>query len=233
MQYLTRLIALVLSVMFAVSVNASVINIVGYDIEGLTPNGVNGFGFEYSGNVNNRVGVSGKEVSDLTGGTGTLTNGIAETSVNDIHLFNFGANQNPSITLYFDEFYSLSTLLFEGGGRTNFSIGQLKGLDVTAGQVTGSIQTTEQGDRSNGGVFLDDFYDFSGSEFTSVFIDQITLTNFIGFSSTETFAFSEIRLTGEKQNAVSVTGPSVFKIAILSALMFFFAKWRKKVKRSD
>lgn len=218
------ILTLLVGVVATTNAHATPITITHYDIENAYISGTGGWGHSYSGTIT----TVGGGIANYSGGSGTLNNGIVETSVASTQLFNYPTNSAPVITLYFDGYYSLNSLLISGGNFLGNSIpGELNGLSVTIGAMTESFITIGQG-LTNGFRYADDFIDFSGSSLGSLVTNQIVLSGFtsswMGFTS---FSIAEISIDAELAS-VAVPVPVPGSLALLGLGLAGLGFSRKK-----
>jgi len=206
--------------------NAGLITITGYDIENANTSGTGGWGHTFDGTI---TPTSGSKANYL-GGSGTLNNGIIETSAGTTQLFNYPSESSPIITLYLDGFYSLNNLLISGGNFGDNSIpGELIGLDVTINSISESFVTASQGMVVLSGL-ADDFVNFSGSSLAGLVTNKLILSNFdSNWSSYNTFSIAEITLDGTREAEPSqVPEPSTLVIFALGIMGLASRRFKKQ-----
>lgn len=206
-------IAVLLSCFLMSSIaNAGLINIESYDIDNATIAGTGGWNHSYSGTI---TPVSGG-IADYSGGSGTLNNGIIETTNPTTQLFNYPTETSPVITLYLDGLYSFDNLIISGGDFLSNTIpGTLTDLDITIGSTTVSFATIATG-LTNGSRYADDSVNFSGSLLDGLVADKITLSGFkSSWSSYNTFSIAEISLNGEPSSIPEPTSVALFGLCLV------------------
>ncbi|PHS06950.1 MAG: hypothetical protein COA78_13835 [Blastopirellula sp.] len=201
-----------LAVMFTGIVSAGPVIITSYDIEGANISGAGGWGHTYTGTIT----PIGGGFANYSGGSGTLNNGTVETTPQTTHIFNYPSDSSPVITLNFDDFYSLNSLLISGGDFSGNSLpGILFELDITIGSTTETFSTIGQGFSASSG-FADDFVDLTGSSLNGLVTNQLTLSNFkSSYLDTNGFSIAEITLDGTTEVTPEPTSLAIFGIGAL------------------
>jgi len=204
---------------------AAPVTISSYDIESTYVSGTGGWKHDYTGTI---TPVSG-DIANYSGGSGTLNDGVVGTHVLNTQLFNYPYDSSPVITLYFDDYYSLDSLLISGGDFIqNTIVGSLFALDVTIGSTTESFQTTEQG-QTDGTRYADDFVSFAGSSLEGLVTNQLTLSGFDSswtINSANAFSITEITLDGSAISS-SVSEPGTLALFSLGLAGLVFSRKKK------
>lgn len=184
-----------LLLLMSCAANAVPIAITGYDIDHTYVSGTGGWYHDYSGAITPLSG----DLADYSGGSGTLNDGVIGTSHLDTQLFNFPSDSSPTITLYLDNFYTISSLLIYGGNfiDVNSIPGELSGLDVTINSIKESFVTVAQG-QTDGTRYADDGVSFGGSSLDGLVTNHVVLSGFVSpWGGSNTFSIAEIELDGD------------------------------------
>jgi hypothetical protein len=160
----------------------------GYDVRNAQPPGFGNWNHYYTGNTDTQP--SG--LLDYTGGTGTMANGVIETSPQQIQLFT--TQDNPVITLYLGGTFNISDISLDGGDfMSNYIPGTLTGWTVGIGNT--SVQYVSQGfGNSCTSDFCSDVV-YTGQTQRAIATNQIVLSNFTGGWFGD-FSIAEISFNG-------------------------------------
>jgi hypothetical protein len=213
MNYKKSLFALLAASAAIASTSANAVLITGYDVTNASDSGTGGWSHAYTGTIT-PTGTSG--YSDYSGGSGTMADGInTGTNINTTQLFcentSCGGTSaiKPTITLFLDGFYSLTSLSIFGGDHSSNTIpGAITGVDVTIGSTTVSIASTGFGVPGSSGQPVNDLVTLTGTGLELLATNQVVLSNFTylerGSTSLGRFSIAELELDGA---AVSVPEP--------------------------
>ncbi len=211
---------------------AQAVTIVSYDIRNADPSGTGGWTNSYSGTITSSAdGVPG--LVDLTGGSGTLNDGILPNStVNNQLFFTPLAIQNASITLRFDRAIRLGTIEFlnspdylgnsvVGGVREVVAIGG-------GGDFFATAESAGFGPVGASGFPVSDRFDFSNTIFAEFELDSIILSNFFvdGPNFINPFSIGEIVVTEAQVAPVPLPASGALMVAGIGGLIA--ARRRKK-----
>lgn len=204
-------------------VNASPITITSYDIDNANLSGTGAWTHTYSGTIT----PTSTGISNYSGGTGTLNDGVISSSVLNTQLFNYPTDSSPAITLNFDAFYSINNLLISGGNFLGNAIpGNITSLDITINSITENFSTASTG-LTLGNRSADDFIDLSGSSLFNLSTNSILLSGFIssGFNGIQnTFSITEINLDGK---TASVPEPASLGLLVLGFIGLVLSRRKK------
>lgn len=206
---------------------AGPIAITSYDITNAMIAGTGGWSHTYSGVITQL----GNGVANYSGGSGTLNNGVIETNHPITQLFNYPQQTSPVITLFFDGFYTIESLLIYGGNFLGNSIpGTLTGLNISINGISENFSTSGQGLFSNG-RYADDFASLTGSSLQGLVTNQISLSGFTSTWGTNTFSIAEISISGEVAQLpapASVSAPA--SLGLLGLGLMLMASLRRKAR---
>ncbi len=156
--------------------------IIGYDVKNAMPSGtVNNWTNEYNGNIidlgNGLQNYEGAREGLLSG---TLTDGVIGHSSVTTQLFRTA--DNTSITVYLDDFYSISSVTLFGGSKASKISGQITEVnfsptpeDNTNAQYT--ITGLPDGEFNPDGIRVNDIFEF---DYPTPLVSQFTMSNFVG-----------------------------------------------------
>lgn len=192
--------------------------IIGYDIENATLSGQGNWSHSYNGTIV----TTGSQTGNYSGGSGTLNNGVIENSHRGSQLFNFPSAHNPVITLFLDDFYTLSSLSLHSGNWGNTIPGEMTGLSVTLDGISAFFTT------SHISPTYTEFVDFTSSALASISVNTVILSGFTSTWSTyNTFNISEITLSGtlaSASNSSTVSAPGTILIMSLGLIAISLRK---------
>jgi hypothetical protein len=200
---------------------AHAVSITSYDITNANESGYGNWSHSYSGTITSTgttgfpFGTSNDSLATYSGGSGTLNDGVQGTSVINTQLF--ALVDSAAITLFFDQAYTLDTILLSSFASGNSIPNNMTGFDASVGGVSASFSTTDVAD--NG-----EFVDFAGTALAGIATSSLVLSNFT--SNSGYYAISEIQLTGESVGTPAVPVPAGLPL-MLGGLMAFGALRRR------
>jgi hypothetical protein len=183
----------------------------GYDIQNALPSGYGGWGNTYTGTIT----TNGSYVND-TGGSGTMNNGVIESTPQTTELLSIGSN--TVITLHLDGLYSISNIqIYQGDIPDNMIPGQLTGLTVGIGNT--SVGYTMSGfgsiDPANG-LPYDGSVTLNLTQ-NAISTNLLTLSNFQG-GWDNLFSIAEITLNNQQNtNNANNSVPEPATMALFGA----------------
>ncbi len=132
-----------------------------YELQNAAPSGTEGWIHSYNGNT----------------GTGTLTDGIIGNSIWDTQLFR--TIDGTAITVFLDDFYSLSSVTLFGGPKMTQISGQITEVTFSFPTLDLSFNKTGVpfGDLNLENIPINDSFVFSNP---TPFVNQFTMSNFVG-----------------------------------------------------
>lgn len=164
--------------------------ITSYDITGASQSGFGNWNHNYSGTITGPA--SG---ATYTGGSGTLNDGIIPGGFANNHLFD-NSLQNPTVTVYLDGFYRLSSISILSNYILNTIPGNIASVNVTIGGVSQSYATVGFGPLGNSGFPISEIVNLSGLQSTLA-VNQFTLSRFETVGPTpQFFAIGELQVNG-------------------------------------
>jgi hypothetical protein len=149
--------------------------ITSYDATNVQASGFGGWGYTYDGSIT----VNGSGLVNLSGGSGTLNDGINPTSEQNNELFSI--EDHSVITLHLDQTSAFSSFeIFGSAGDIGNTIpGVLTGVTVTIGGTSLDLTSSAAGPTCMSGS-CDDIFSLSGTALAGTVGNTITLSNFQG-----------------------------------------------------
>jgi hypothetical protein len=195
-----------LSALFLAGLTASAgpITIDSYNIFDAALAGYGLWGHNYTGTITPGASFSGGFAGTYTGGSGTLNNGIIESSVDFTQLFNV-SELNPVLTLFLPGTYSISSITIRGGNLfENMIPGCLTGVTVGIGAGSEALGTTAMGATAapGGCGLVDDRITITGTSLQNLVGNSIQLSNFLGAFDGAYFSIAEIEIDGTAVSSV-------------------------------
>ncbi len=199
-----RLATFVLVLVFSLSVGATTIPIVSYDITDATISGAGAWSHTYTGlitptgqTINNAV------VANYTGGSGTLNDSVVGTDSHTTQFFYTGTaiggdgSVDPVITLYLGGTYIINSISILGGNfNTNIIPGCIAGVTVGLGGASTAISTTEYGMSNSPCGAVNDLATITGTSLEGVATSTIVLSGFTFTQYFSAFSITEIQIDG-------------------------------------
>lgn len=182
-------------------VSAAPISITGYDIFHTSASGSGGWGNTYTGSVVS----DGASRFNYTGGSGTMNNGVVESTEQTTQLLDNSGN--ISVVLHLGAMYSLNSLSIFGGDIHNLIPPELQGMTIGIGASSAVFSLASFGPDFGSGQ-VDHLATITGSALDGVVSDTITLSGFTGSPCCGPQFFPSIaEITLDGQNSVAVPEP--------------------------
>ncbi|MEN6607432.1 MAG: PEP-CTERM sorting domain-containing protein [Bryobacteraceae bacterium] len=200
-----RLATFILALVFSLSVGATTIPIVSYDISDAMVSGYGIWQHTYSGVITpTGQTVAGIAVANYTGGSGTLNDSVVGTDSYTTQLFFTGTTTggdgsvSPVITLYLGGTYIINSISLLGGNIVSNAVpGCITGVTVGLGSASAAISTTGYG---MSGFFcggVNDLATITGTSLDGVPTSSIVLSGFtLSALSSGSFSITEIQIDG-------------------------------------
>ena len=193
------------------------VTIVGYDVLNTPTSGFGQWQHTYTGVIT----PTNQVFANYSGGTGTMANGVIETTHQTTHLFI--VDSAPVITLYLDGFYSLNSLsIFGGDIPYNGAPGALKSLTATFSGTSSSLVGSAFGFVGLRGP-ANDLFTFAGTSLQGLVTDRVVLSGF----QTSGLAFASIAEITLDGSATSVPEPGTLALFGLGLVGLGFARRRR------
>lgn len=212
------------------------VTIVGYDIRNADRSGSAGWSNTYDGEIGpSAEGIRG--LVDLTGGSGTLNDGIVPDSIfnNQLFISNFSL-PNASITLYFDGLVNVGSIEFVNSdffGSINSVPSTIASATATVGggDFIETVAGIGFGAVGLSGSNVSTRFDFSNSVISEFAVDSIRLSNFFVRPSASnprgTFSIGEVIVNEPDIAPVPLPASGFLLIAGLGGMI---VARRRKVK---
>ena len=178
---------------------AAPVTIVGYDILNADVSGTGNWAHTYTGTITPTTG----SLADYSGGTGTMADGVSVgTTASSTQLFQ-NVGHNVSITLFFDQAYTINLIDVYGGDHAvtpgNSIPGILNGFDIDIGGAIQTFATTGFGPLGTStGLPVNDRADLTASLLSGIAASSITLFNFTSLSTVNPrFSVAEFIIDGQ------------------------------------
>jgi len=199
-----RLATFVLALVFSLSVGATTIPIVSYDISDAMVSGYGIWQHTYSGVITlTGQTIAGIAVANYTGGSGTLNDSVVGTDAYTTQLFYTGTtiggdgSIDPVITLYLPGTYIINSISLLGGNIVSTATpGCITGVTVGLGGASAAISTAGYG---MNGVFcggVNALAPLTGTSLEGVATSTIILSGFTTKPYTSQFSIAEIQIDG-------------------------------------
>lgn len=189
---------MVISAGIALASQAMAASITGYDVTNALESGYGSWSYNYTG-TSSYAGTSvfGSNLFDLSGGSGTLNDGIIPTSAQNNQFFAIA--DNSTIRLHLGSLTTISSIVLYGGNFPNYIPGTLTGWSVTINGHTVNFNSTSTGTACPSGP-CDDSVTLAGSGLELLATTTITLSNFQGGWQSAVYNIGEIAVSGATAN---------------------------------
>ncbi len=226
MNFKKTLLAGIFSAVAATAGHAA--TIASYDIRNADPSGAGGWTNTFDGQITPSVeGIPG--LVDLTGGSGTLNDGILPDSIRNNQLFfSRFSIENSSITLYFDDLVTIRSIDFvnsESFSQVNSTPTTIESATVSVGggDFIETIAGVGFGPVGRTGNNINTRFDFSNSAISEFAVGSIRLNNFFiaptAANPNGTFSIGEIVVNAPDIAPVPLPASGVLLLAGLGGMI--------------
>jgi hypothetical protein len=197
---------------------ADTVPIVSYDVQDTPRSGWGGWGHAYTGTITDTgrtVGGGSSSIADYAGGSGSLNDGVIDTSLFATQLFTTrnaddGLPIDPVVTLHLGGDFRVDAIRIFGSDTTgNIIPGALVHVTVAFGGASLGFATIPFGPPNALGTPADDLIDVAGSALAALATDTIVLRDFQAvffFAPFDQFSITEIAVDGTPAPALPEPG---------------------------
>jgi hypothetical protein len=210
---------------------ADQVTITGYDIQNANLPGSGGWSHYYLGTIT----MTGPDVfwdeglANYSGGTGTLANGIIESTEAQIQLFRMGAE--AVITLYLDAFYTIDSVNIFGGENEyrNAIPGEIDGMTVTINSSTQQLLGVGFGRSNAAGTPQNDRFTLFGTSLEGLVTDRIVLSSVFEDGCCGAYSIAEIEIDGSLAQVAPVPEPATLGLIGVGAAVIGLRQRRRQM----
>jgi hypothetical protein len=211
---------------------ADQVTITGYDIQNANLPGSGGWSHYYLGTITMTDPDAFWEegLANYSGGTGTLANGIIESTEAQIQLFRTGAE--AVITLYLDAFYTINTIDIFGGDTSGNAIpGEIDGMNVTINSSTQQLLGVGFGGNNAAGTPRNDRFTLFGTSLEGLVTDRIVLSSIFEDGCCDAYSIAEIGIEGSLAQVAPVPEPATLGLISVGAAFIGLRHRRRQMMR--
>ena len=200
-------------------------SITGYNVTNARPSGFGSWTYVYNGTNTD----AGNGLRNLTGGGGSLNDGITDVSQNGNMLFQ--VSDNSVITLFLNANTQLASLTIFGGlwPAPNVTPGTLTGATISFAGQSAALLSTPSGGQCFSGL-CNDTFNFAGTVFQGLVGNTIVISNFQGGNLFQNQRF--VNAAEISVSAVSLTAvpePETLGLMLAGGVMLMLVARRRRL----